>query len=221
MKYCIIKRISAVFLFWTFISVIVLYLNLIKINQFKFEPKINTKKITFKYTNNNKYSSISTPKCLNNSKNFVLISIDINSNKEYYMFLLPYITVAWRRLNYEPILLFVTDQKNLSIKKQKKLRKTNEYLSFLNVTILKVPSEEKYSFMVPMIIRLFSGILPGNLVNDNDFVITSDADLIPVNEKYYIHSKTNSIIIWNAFCCKPFKFKSMSIFLKIQSNYLN
>jgi hypothetical protein len=212
MKYCIVKWISALFLFWTSIIIFVLYLNLIEINQFKFEPEINTKKVTLKYTNNNQYSSISTPKFFNNSKNFVLISIDINSNKDYYMFILPYTTVAWRRLNYEPILFFITEQKNLSSKKQKQLRKTTQYLSFLNVTILKVPSHQKYPFMVPMIIRLFSGILPDNLVNDNDFVITSDADLIPVNEKYYIHSSKNSIIIWNAFCCKPFKFKSMSIF---------
>jgi len=147
---------------------------------------------------------------LNKTKHFVIVSIDLNSNKDYYIFLLPYLVLAWRRVNYEPIFLFIVEKRkqHLTNKKLEQLSKTTEILRFLNATILKVPSNEKYPFMIPMIIRLFIGILPQDLVNDEDFVITSDADLIPISKNYYVPSNQTPITIWNAFCCKKFDFKS-------------
>ena len=200
MRKCMIKLISTLFACWIFFT-IVLYLNLMEIGKLKYVFEIYNKL-------ENNHSLILNPIRFNNSKKLVVISIDLN--KVYHMFLLPYLTLAWRRVNYEPIFLFVIENENqyLTNKKLRQLQKTTEVLNLLNVTILKIPSNEKYAFMIPMIIRLFSGILPDNLVNDDDFILTSDADLIPINKNFYFYTNKTYIKIWNAFCCEAFEFKS-------------
>ena len=137
----------------------------------------------------------------------VIISVNFNhfSKNANFMFHLPMVCLAWRRLSYKPILFLVTSELS---RLNKLVNKSIEYLQLLNVKMVNVNSPKNYETMISMLSRLFNGLLPDDLVGPNDFVITSDADLYPINKDYYNILNTNEITVWNAECCGEFKHKN-------------
>ena len=69
-------------------------------------------------------------------------------------------------------------------------------------------SAPSYETLTAMISREMIGLLPDDLVSENDFVLTSDADLYPVDLNYYTTFNNYAVHVWNAGCCGSFNFKS-------------
>lgn len=84
--------------------------------------------------------------------------------------------------------------------------KVIEYLTFLRVKIFYLRSLKDYDVILGMLARIFIGYIGHKYVeNENDFVILSDTDLIPINEAYYrFNEKKRSLKCWNAGCCGHF-----------------
>ena len=136
-------------------------------------------------------------------RKFSVISASLFS-ESYHMFNLPFVALAWRRIGIEPIILLV---KSNSTKPSELTNKTIEYLNKFKIKIVDIQSPDGYDVTVGMLSRLFVGLLPQSIVKENDFILTSDADLIPINKNYYAIDNSNHIRAWDAFCCEPFMFE--------------
>ncbi len=136
----------------------------------------------------------------------VILSTNLdNENLDFYYFYLPITCASWRRINYEPIVILISSDFN-NLSPQSLL--TLKYLTQMAVKTIRINTSKKLDVFIAMISRLFVGLLPDELVRDEDFVITSDTDIIPYNKTYYYSFKAESdIVIWNAYCCGSFNFK--------------
>ena len=138
------------------------------------------------------------------TKRFCIISLDANSTQNY-IFHLPITALSWRRIGFEPIVLIAhTNQSNVN----ELDRIVIKHLELIGVRVVHVQTFVAYEKITAMIIRLFGGLLPDNLVGEQDFIITSDTDLYPIRSSYYNHrliDTNDQIIVWNAYCCGSFE----------------
>ena len=138
-------------------------------------------------------------------RRFAVISVNLFSEHNY-LFNLPMIGLAWRRLGIEPVILLVHSP--AAAEPDRRATKTIEFLNKLKIKHILVKSVDNYDIMVAMLARLYVGLLPDDLIDENDFVLTSDSDLIPISKRYYSIDNSNKIRVWNAYCCRQFKFKN-------------
>lgn len=86
------------------------------------------------------------------AKKFVVISSNLDSNKNAYLFNLPMVCMSWRRLNFEPIVLIIWSKlsriNNLA-------NKTIEYLRLFNIQIkfIRAPSNYESRYAISFIRR--------------------------------------------------------------------
>lgn len=74
------------------------------------------------------------------NKTFAIISINLDTNLEFYLFYLPMTCLSWRLINYEPIIIAVTS----NVTKSNKLAtKTLEYLNLVKVKVILIESVAK------------------------------------------------------------------------------
>lgn len=147
------------------------------------------------------------------ARKYAVISTTIDLGRDFYLFYLPISALAWRRIGYEPIVILITDEieENTSrLLENKLVRKTIDYLNVFNIKIYYLPTKTNYENYVGMLARIFVGALPSELVEDKDFIITTDTDLLPVDLGYYNLPNTNSIKILNAFCCGSFEHENVN-----------
>ena len=138
-------------------------------------------------------------------KKYVVISATLEHFKDHYMFQIPLVTQAWRRLNFEPI-IFVVAYNNTPNKLAEVVLK---YLKILNVKVVNIQTKvNNYEVIIGMVSRLFCGLLPDYLVKDNDFIITSDTDLFPISEDYFTFDSSDSIKLWNHGSCDDFEYRN-------------
>lgn len=131
----------------------------------------------------------------------VVISSYVDIKNDFYTFFLPITSMAWLKIGYQPIVILVSsDYSKLSQLGSKSV----EYLKKLGVKLIQIESVPGYEKMTCMISRLFIGYI--DLLEDDDFVLTSDSDLIPIQKEFYSINKTDSIVILNANCCGSFEF---------------
>ena len=117
------------------------------------------------------------------------------------MFHLPITTLAWRRIGVEPLILLISSNQTRS----KLAKKTLEYLDKLKATTMHIQVESGYERLAAMTSRLFVGLLPDSMLRDDDFAMSSDSDLYPINREYYkVGDNEQRIKVWNAFCCGTF-----------------
>lgn len=146
-------------------------------------------------------------KSLNNTnvRKFVVMSVNLDSNLDFYLFYLPIICLSWRKLvDFEPVILGVIDKNTQS---SKLTNKTLEFLKLINVTIIYVESVPHYEKMTGMLSRLLIGAINSSIINENDFVFTSDSDLIPFRKEYFRITDYESIILLDAFRFGKFRYK--------------
>lgn len=193
-----------------FILTLILIIYIIKITFDKF-PKIVHLIESSRYQAKNDYDITLHSKSLNvNSfKKFVVISSTVEYFKDYYMFYLPLVAQAWRRIKYEPIFLIASSR---YLNESNSLAQiVLKYLKHLNVTLVHVPTKPNYEVITGMVCRLFCGLISDNLIRDNDFIITSDSDLFPISKSYFkVDHSSDNIKIWDAGSCDDFKFNSRS-----------
>ncbi|RNA21662.1 hypothetical protein BpHYR1_032652 [Brachionus plicatilis] len=143
---------------------------------------------------------------------YVLLAANIDEKfQAYYFFYLPFITMAWSRLGFQPIVLLVTtkdgDLNNFNNQNGPAMA-TVKYLIDLGATLKLVKSDEGYDLMTSLICRMFVGAL--DFLGEEDYVITSDSDLIPIMPEYYETEDTDGITAWNSECCGRFTYKNRS-----------
>ena len=137
------------------------------------------------------------------NRRFVIISVSVDQYKDFYYFNLPITVLAWRKIGIEPLVIVV---KTSGQEINPLARKSIEYLELFRIQLLVIDSEPGYEMTTSMLIRLFVGLVPDHLIRDDDLIISSDTDLIPVNRNYFkvdTRKLTHpSVVIWNAFCCR-------------------
>ena len=135
-------------------------------------------------------------------KKYAVISVNINAASGYF-FHLPFVLLTWRRVGYEPLFIIVTS--NLT-----QVPSENEFTLKVLVEQLKArvfyfKTKETFETTSAQISREMVGLLPNSYVTDEDFVITSDADLYPIKRVHYEVTDDENIKVWNADCCGLFK----------------
>ncbi len=113
---------------------------------------------------------------------FAILSVNLDTNLDFYVFYLPMVCLSWRLVNYEPIIIAVYLK---SIQSNKLAQKTLEYLNLFEFKIVYLKSEPNYDRITSMLARLFVGSLSEDLIKQNDIIFQTDADLIPINKNYY------------------------------------
>jgi len=115
-------------------------------------------------------------------KAYAVMSVNFNTDLYFYFFYLPIVCLSWRLINYEPIIISVYSN-STPISKQAK--KTIEYLNLYKIKIAYLKTESNYERTTGMLARLFVSLLNEDFVKNNDIIFQTDADLVPINKKYY------------------------------------
>ncbi|RNA32007.1 hypothetical protein BpHYR1_053322 [Brachionus plicatilis] len=143
---------------------------------------------------------------------YALMAVNIDERKKtFYFFYLPFAAQAWKRLGFQPIVLLVSteqgDLNNFNNQNGPAL-KTIKYLKKLGATVKLIKSQKYYGLMTSMICRLFVGAL--DFLDEEDYVVTSDSDLMPIRSQYYEIKDMEAITAWNSECCGNFMHKNRS-----------
>jgi hypothetical protein len=139
------------------------------------------------------------------SKRYALMSSTLDDN---YTFNIPVVVHAWRRINIEPIVLIIKDENQFKYKENSSSGQILEYLNRMNVQTLFIKVNQNFSIVISQVIRMFIGIFPDDIIQEDDFVMTTDSDLAPLKLAYYYvdMSRINTTItVWNAYCCGSFQ----------------
>jgi hypothetical protein len=129
-------------------------------------------------------------------KKYAIISTALVANTKYfYLMYIPICAIAWRRIGYEPIVLIVNNPKATV---SQVANRTIEYLNRLKVRIVYVQAPLDHIDQLGQLARLYSGALSDDVIKDEDFILTTDSDMIPVSHKFFNQYNTKAITILNA-----------------------
>jgi hypothetical protein len=132
------------------------------------------------------------------SRKYAVMSLtEVNNNTFYYSIYLPVCALAWRRIGYEPIVIFVIKSSTDTFSTF--TNKTMEYLNLFKVKVFLVHSPPDYENHLSQLARLYVGLLPSSLVKENDFVLLADSDIIPVRKNLFQFYNTLSIVLVNGY----------------------
>jgi hypothetical protein len=138
------------------------------------------------------------------NRRFAIFACSIHSKILTYTFYTPITAASWKRIGYEVIVVFTGDFLKPNVLTAR-LNLTRNYLKHVGAHILEFQCNESYSVKASQLLRIFSGFLPSNLVQDEDIILTSDSDLIPLKQSEYQPTPGTDGFIFNAFCCDPFE----------------
>ena len=94
---------------------------------------------------------------------------------------------------------------NITSQYSAQLNLSRTLLERLGVHIINFQCDKSYSIKMSQLVRIFVGYLSDRIVNDTDYILTTDSDIIPIHENDY-RLKENTIgFIYNAFCCSSFQ----------------
>ena len=119
---------------------------------------------------------------LKNKTLYAVLSVDLDTELDFYYFYLPITCLSWRLINYEPIVLAVTSKLTSS---NDLANKWLEYLRILKIKVFFIKSVDYYEKMTGMLSRLFVGLLDDNEIADESLIFQTDSDLLPINKKFY------------------------------------
>ena len=129
-----------------------------------------------------------------------------SKNSLNYVFDLPLTALAWKRIGYESIVLLVG-----SMQQWTSSELFNQVLFYLRQTayvIIFLESEPQNAVMLSQVLRLFaSNFIPelSNLDVTDVYLVTSDADLWPLQNTIHDLPTNKSILSTNSNCCGIFK----------------
>lgn len=137
-------------------------------------------------------------------KRYAVFSANSDDKDYTYAFLLPLTTMSWRRIGYGSIVLIVG-----RLQEWRDVPITNYILeSTLSqgaVVVFLQGAAADSSVMLSQTSRLFAAALVPFNDTSQMVLVTSDADIWPVDEHLYtIESNTTSILSINSFCCGEF-----------------
>ena len=132
-------------------------------------------------------------------------------NKESlnYMFDLPLTTLAWERIGFKSLVILVAD--NMDVMTNKKVLYIMSTLFQLQAVVVVMQSHKNFAVMISQVSRLFVPYLVDSRCIDDmtswedTYVVTSDADLWPLDKNIYIFPDNNTdVLCLNAHCCGDF-----------------
>ena len=158
---------------------------------------------------------------------YVLISTSVQESKDFYTIYLPVVCQAWLKIHFQPIVVlvlsdsFIRPSNGSSRHFRTRLNlmqlKVIEYLKRMpQVKIYYFTAKPGYDVATGMLARMFVGFMTERYIeSDNDFVLLSDSDLVPIDATYYelptdANVMANQIVIWNAHCCGNLSFRGKS-----------
>lgn len=140
------------------------------------------------------------------SRRFALFSSSIHSTFRSYLFYTPIVAAAWQRIGYEVIVILVGDWTNItSSVLQAQLNLTETFLQQLNVHVIHLQCNRSYAVKIAQLVRIFGGYLSERIVHDDDYILTTDSDLIPIHGEDYELEGNYSGVVHNALCCGFFQ----------------
>ncbi|CAF1619069.1 unnamed protein product [Adineta ricciae] len=137
-------------------------------------------------------------------RRFAVFACSIHAIVQAYSFYTPITASSWTRIGYESIVIFVGDFTMPNILTAR-LNLSRAYLKKVGAYIIDVQCNASYAIKLSQLVRVFSGFLPDSIVNDNDDILTSDSDLMPLQPDPYRPTNGTDGFIFNAFCCGTFQ----------------
>jgi hypothetical protein len=126
-------------------------------------------------------------------KKYAIISTSlVDDSKYYYMLYIPICCIAWRRIGYEPLVLIVNNPQSTV---SPLANKTIEYLEKFKIRIVYVPVAVENVRQMGMFARIYAGALPNEIIKEEDYIITTDSDLIPVSKSHFNLFNTHAITV--------------------------
>jgi hypothetical protein len=138
------------------------------------------------------------------TRRFAVFACSIHSTTLTYLFYAPILVSSWKRLGYETIVIFVGDF-NVSNVSTHRLNIIRTYLKHVGAHIIDIQCNAAYAVKVSQVIRVFVGFLPDSIVADDDSILTTDSDIMPLRASEYWPTLGTDGFIFNAFCCGTFK----------------
>jgi hypothetical protein len=154
---------------------------------------------------------------LSQNRRFAIFSCSIHSTILAYTFYTPLTAASWKRIGYEAIVFFVGDFLKPNVLTAR-LNLSRNYLKHVGAHIVDLQCNESYSIKSSQLVRVFSGFLPDDIVQDEDIILTGDSDLMPLNASEYQPTPGTHGFIFNAFCCDPFQRRGRT-YKMFPSNY--
>jgi hypothetical protein len=138
------------------------------------------------------------------NRRFAVFGCSIHATTLAYTFYAPLTAASWKRIGYETIVVFVGDFLKPNVLTAR-LNLSRNYLKHVGAHIIDLQCNESYSIKLSQLVRVFSGFLPDDIVQDEDNILTGDSDLIPLNASEYQPTPGTDGFIFNAFCCGQFQ----------------
>ena len=122
-----------------------------------------------------------------------------------YVFSVPLAILAWKRIGYGTIVLISGDRREWD--RDPCLKVIKQYMNDLKaITVfLNVPDDNL--IMLSQVSRIYAASILSEQLKEDDYLVTSDADLWPIDQVPYSLSQNKKILILNAGCCGSFKYK--------------
>jgi hypothetical protein len=143
------------------------------------------------------------------NRRFVIFGCSIHATPLAYTFYTPITAASWQRVGYEPIVVFIGDFTKVNVLTPR-LNLSRNYLKHIGAHIVDLQCNESYSIKLSQLVRVFSGFLPDNIVQDDDNILSGDSDLMPLKASEYKPTPGTHGFIFNAFCCGTFQRRGRS-----------
>jgi hypothetical protein len=138
------------------------------------------------------------------NRRFAIFACSIHAVVYAYTFYTPLTAASWQRVGYQAIVVFVGDFTKPNVLTGR-LNLSRNYLKHVGAHVIDVQCNESYSIKLSQLVRVFSGFLPDNIVEDEDNILTGDSDLMPLRASEYKPTPGTDGFIFNAFCCGTFQ----------------
>ncbi|CAF3146889.1 unnamed protein product [Rotaria sp. Silwood2] len=170
----------------------------------------SSENVTFNYTDNifEKFLNKNNITSIENRR-FAIFACSIHSTTHAYSFYTPITAASWKRAGYETIVVFVGDFTMPNILTSR-LNLSRTYLKHIGAYLIDIQCNSSYAVKLSQLVRVFSGFLPDSIVHDNDDILTSDSDLMPLKTSEYRPTNRTDGFIFNAFCCGSFHRRGRS-----------
>jgi len=119
-----------------------------------------------------------------------------------YAFYLPLTVLAWRRIGFESIIHIIGREDEW--KKHPVLNYVLDSLKKLKTSVTFLDAKEGNRMMMAQTSRIFIANMKSYPGRDNDYIITSDADLWPIRRSHYLMRENKSLHLVHSNCCGNF-----------------
>jgi hypothetical protein len=154
---------------------------------------------TLNYTDN-----ITLKQNITSNRRFAIFACSIHSPTHAYSFYTPVTAASWKRIGYETIVIFLGDF-TLPNVLTSRLNLSRTYLKHVGAHFIDIQCNSSYAVKLSQLVRVFAGFLPDSIVHDEDDILTSDSDLMPLEASGYQPTSGTDGFIFNAFCCGSFQ----------------